>query len=115
MNRDFCICCGAPIRRTEQGVPLRCTCEPETLRDLETQETRHLSEYQNAGDLQATHFDRYVRTDARAVSVWDLLAREKHDDLIQELPVRATDDGLVQLIYQRFRGCRLVKWRWAWV
>ena len=82
----------------------------ERLAKLEREEQELLGEYAAAHYLASWQMALRVRTEGGTQSVRDLLVALQHHDLICEYAFKMTRDHLVQLIYQKQRGCRLVKW-----
>lgn len=113
MVRDFCLYCGALLATDEHGVRLPCSCpaSPEEISVLEQQEREHLAEYARARPLEVPDLDRLVRTEFGELTVWELLSRSHQGNFLRELGMRATARAVVQLVYERQRGSRLLRWR----
>jgi hypothetical protein len=56
------------------------------------------------------HLSRPVLLPSGPVTVWELLRQINYSNLIKELPVRVTPDGLIQLVYLKELGSQLVRW-----
>jgi hypothetical protein len=108
--RDFCLHCGRPF--DPAGRALRCPCgvTPHRLGELECKERADWQEYERADYLAPWHLNLHVATAGGSVPVMDMLRTLEHADLVRELPVRVRNWQLVQLIYQKGTGSRLVKW-----
>ena len=49
----------------------------------------------------------------RRFPVHELLRLFQHDGVVKECAIRATEAGLIQLVYHKHEGSRLMKWPWA--
>lgn len=113
MRRNFCIYCHAPLALDAQGQPLPCPCDvtPEQLQELEEREREHLAEYGKAHFVTTRDISRNVESERGIVPVIELLRQTLHDEsVVEAYPVKATDDGLIQLVYVKGQGSKLLKW-----
>lgn len=93
-------------------MPCSCDLTPKQLANLERRESEHRKEYDLGELLTMAHLSRLVITDDGPLTVWELLRRINYRELVRELPLRATDEGLIQLVYLRNSGSKLVRWRY---
>jgi len=105
VTRDFCLSCGGPLRLQ----PCSCGVTHPELEALQQREQAHLAEYAAARPLSPGDDRRLILTCAGPVTVREALSRLRHENAIREEPVRATPEGLVQLVYFQYRGTSLVK------
>jgi hypothetical protein len=112
-KRDFCLDCALPIRRESEPMPCACGVWGERLRDLEQSEREGWQEYGRAEPLVLWHLRLVAATGEGPMRVADLLRWVEHPDVVRELPARilVQERELVQLVYQKHCGCRLLRWR----
>lgn len=111
MQRTFCLHCGTALAADPSGRLLPCIClPPDDLAALEAREAEHWQEYRAAEDLATWHLKLHVDTEAGIVPVLEWIKQLRHPDLLREYPFRITGTHLVQLVYQRGGGTRLLKW-----
>jgi len=110
MQRDFCLYCGLPeIADRDRRLPCPCNVTPEQLRDLEEREQAHLAVYYQARALTPQDLQRNVESATGVTPVLEFL-RHSWYGLIRYHAVRATDEGLVQLVYVKRQGSKLFRW-----
>jgi hypothetical protein len=103
--RDFCLSCGRPL-----SSPCPCGVPREQLAALERQEQADLAAYARAELLQMNDLERWVESEAGPARVRDLLAGVHHEGAVWESGFRIAPGEVVQLVYLRRWGSRLMRW-----
>ena len=115
MSRTFCLYCGQTfLDQQAKGLPCSCGVSEEALAELEQQERAHLEEYARARLLTIIDLSRNIVTEQGSLRVEQWLRRLMYPpDVFQECAVRATEKGLVQLVYRKYQGSQLHHWPWG--
>ena len=115
MARLFCLYCGQAkvLEKRPNGRACSCDASESLLRKLERQEQAHLAEYTSARPLSPDDLNTLVQENGHKCPVSELLRVFQHEDAVKECAIRATLKGLIQLVYHKHEGSRLVRWPWA--
>ena len=65
------------------------------------------------GALSPDDLSTLVQENGHKCPVSELLRVFQHEDAVKECAIRATLKGLIQLVYHKHEGSRLVRWPWA--
>ena len=115
MSRTFCLYCGQPLLDQQTpGFPCSCGISKESLAELEQQERAHLEEYAGARLLTSIDLRRSIVTHQGSLRVDQWLGLLTYPpDVFKECTVRATERGLVQMVYRKYQGSQLHHWPWG--
>ena len=110
MAPNFCPCCGLPLAVNQAGesVPC-CPVPPET----EQKQREIWAEFGNARLLQSIDLARLVSTENGCFSLSEFLQNFQNSDFVWESAVKATSNALLQVVYVKGHGCKLLKWSFA--
>jgi hypothetical protein len=110
MPPNLCPCCGLPLAVNEASEPIPCCpISPE----MELHQREIWAEYDRAQLLQTLDFYRLVATDMGNMSLMTFLQNYHHAGLVWESVPKTTGTILLQIVYLKGQGCKLLKWPFA--
>ena len=110
MPPNLCPCCGLPLAVNQAGESMPC-CPISPENDQKQKDI--WTEFGNARLLQSIDLARLVSTENGCFSLSEFLQNYQHSDFVWESVLKATSNALLQIVYVKGQGCKLLKWPFA--
>ena len=107
MPPNLCPCCSLPLVVNQAAQPMPCCpISPE----IEQKQKEIWAEFDNARLLQSIDLSRHVSIDNGNLSLMEFFQHYHHFALVWESVLKATANALLQIVYVKGQGCKLLKW-----